>query len=440
MTKPLLSAQAQSPAAAGSPAAALPLGVAVLACALLALSGCASAPPPTVDHQPPPVAVAPPPPPAPAPAPAAPPAPPTPVAFDTAIVNAATTLFRNASANVAGPRVVVIDPLVDAVSGQQNVASRHIENRLREIVREQFPAFEVREFSSANVVKAPIVLVGTFTGIQLDNSTVGVPQAYRLCFALADLAADKIVAKSVARAIPEGINTTPTPYFADTPVWVKDAAVDAYIKTCQGTRLGDPIDPVYRERIDAATLVSDAVLAYEKRDFRRALELYGRAVRTAAGDQLRVHSGLYLANWKLGKRADAEKAFGHIVDAGIANNRLAVKLLFQPGKTDFWADRQVSGPYPIWLRQIAGKLAKTDRCLDVVGHTSRSGSEPVNDRLSLARALAIKTRLETATPALAPRVKASGKGFRENVVGTGADDLSDLQDRRVEFKIGACAS
>ena len=36
----------------------------------------------------------------------------------------------------------------------------------------------------------------------------------------------------------------------------------------------------------------------------------------------------------------------------------AVKLLFQPGKTDFWADKQVSGPYPIWLRQIASKLAK----------------------------------------------------------------------------------
>jgi outer membrane protein OmpA-like peptidoglycan-associated protein len=183
-------------------------------------------------------------------------------------------------------------------------------------------------------------------------------------------------------------------------VWVKDAAVDAYIKTCQGTKLGDPIDPVYRERIDAATLVSDAILAYEKRDFRRALDLYGRAVRSAAGDQLRVHSGLYLANWKLGKRADAEKAFGHIVDNGIANNKLAVKLLFQPGKTDFWADKQVSGPYPIWLRQIASKLAKTDRCLNVIGHTSRSGPEPVNERLSLARAQNIKWRLESATPDL----------------------------------------
>ena len=134
MTKYKLPSQQGAATAIGPTASALPL--ALLASALLALSGCASTPPPTVDHAPPPVAVVPPPPaPAPAPAPVAPPAPPTPVAFETAIVNAATTLFKNASANVAGPRVVVIDPLVDAVSGQQNVASRHIEKRLREIVR-----------------------------------------------------------------------------------------------------------------------------------------------------------------------------------------------------------------------------------------------------------------------------------------------------------------
>ena len=136
-------------------------------------------------------------------------------------------------------------------------------------------------------------------------------------------------------------------------MWVKDAAVDAYIKTCQGTKLGDPIDPVYRERIDAATLVSDAILAYEKARFPPRAGSYGRAVRSAAGDQLRVHSGLYLANWKLGKRADAEKAFGHIVDNGIANNKLAVKLLFQPGKDGFLG-RQTG-------ERAVSDLAATDR-------------------------------------------------------------------------------
>lgn len=414
--------------------------LAALAVSVLGLAGCASTPTPTVNHAAPPapepvIAQAP----APAPPPPAPPAPPVPVPFDTAIINAATALFKNASAGATGPRVVVIDPLIDGVSGQQSVASRYIETRLRDIARAQFPNIEIREFTSGNVAQNPTVLVGTFTGITLDNKTVGKPEAYRICLALADLSANKIVSKGVARAMLEGVNTTPTPYFSDTPVWVKDDTVDGYIKTCQATKLGDPIDPIYRESITTATIISDAIVAYEQRKFKLALDLYARAVRSAVGDQLRVHSGLYLANWKLGKRADAEKAFGKIVDHGLNSNKLAVKLLFQPGSTEFWSDSKVSGPYSIWLRQIASRIAKSEKCVDVIGHTSHSGSEPLNDRLSLARAQMIKWRLESASPDLVTRTRAAGMGFRENVVGSGADDLSDLQDRRVEFKLAPCA-
>ena len=401
---------------------------------LLALAGCASPPPPTVNY------AAPPPPPPPPPVVVAPPPAPVPlvpVPFDTAIVNAATTLFKNAGVNAT--RVVVIDPLIDGVSGEQTTASRYIETRLRDIARDQFPKLDIRDFSSDNVSKGPLVLVGTFTGITLDNQTVGKPEAYRICLALADFSTNKIVAKGVARSMLDGVNSTPTPYFSDTPVWVKDQTVDAYIKTCQGTKVGDAIDPIYRDGIETATVISDAIVAYEKRNFREALELYARAVRGVTGDQLRVHSGLYLANWKLGKKTEAEAAFGKIVDHGLAANKLLVKFLFQPRSTDFWSDANVSGPYPIWLRQIATRVAKADSCLQIVGHTSRSGSEPVNDKLSLARAQNVKRKMDATVPALAARTTATGVGYRENLVGSGADDLTDLQDRRVEFRMAKCA-
>ncbi len=424
-----------------SPQSQLKIAVAAALGAFL-LAGCATTPTPTVNHAappaapPPPVVVAPPV----APVPALPPAPPTPVPFDIAIVNAATALFKNVPS--PGPRMIVIDPLIDGVSGQQTVASRYIESRLRDVAREKFPAADVREFTSGNVAQSPIVLVGTFTAITLENKTVGKPEAFRICLALADLSTNKIISKGVARALLEGVNATPTPYFSDTPVWVKDESVDAYIKTCQATKIGDTIDPVYRERIDTATVISDAIVAYEARKFKQALDLYVKAMRSPTGDQLRVHSGLYLANWKLGKKADAEKAFGKIVDHGLAAQKLSVKFLFQPSRTDFWSDANVSGPYPIWLRSIAGRMASnTDSksCLNIVGHTSRSGSEPANDRLSLARANYVKKRMDAAAPKLASRTSAIGVGYRENVVGNGADDLTDLQDRRVEFKLTPCA-
>jgi outer membrane protein OmpA-like peptidoglycan-associated protein len=415
------------------------LAILVAALPMFAILGCATEPVSTTNYTAPPSAPAAPVAAAPAPVPAAPaaaPAPPTPVAFETAVVNAATTLFGADRSDV--PRVVVIDPLIDGANGQQTVASRQIETRIRDLAREKFPGVEIREFTPENVAQKPIVLVGTFTGITLDNKPSGTPEAYRICLALADLASNKIVAKGVARALVEGVNVTPTPYYADAPVWVKDASVDAYIKTCQGTRVGDPIDPVYRERIETATLIADAILAYDRRDFARALRLYAQATAMPTGDQLRVHSGLYLTNWKLGRKNEAEQSFGRIVDHGLAQQRLAVKFLFRPGGTDFWPDEVVSGPYPLWLRQIATRIARTENCVEVVGHTSRSGSEVVNDRISLARAQAIKRRIDSAAPALAKRTQAKGVGFRENIVGSGADNLTDLQDRRVEFKLTGC--
>ena len=153
---------------------------------------------------------------------------------------------------------------------------------------------------------------------------------------------------------------------------------------------------------------------------------------------MRVYNGLYLASWKLGRRDDATDAFGKIVDYGLTNKRLAVKFLFRPGSTDFLADRQVSGPYPLWLKQIAEGTAQNQGCLEVVGHTSRTGPEPINERLSLLRAESIKTKLERDRPALKARTIANGVGSKENLIGTGTDDARDALDRRVEFKVVDC--
>ena len=73
------------------------------------------------------------------------------------------------------------------------------------------------------------------------------------------------------------------------------------------------------------------------------------------------------------------------------------------------------------------------------GHTSRSGPEPVNERLSLKRAEYIGKHLETEAGDLAGRVIAHGAGSRDNLVGTGKDDMSDALDRRVAFQVISCA-
>lgn len=75
-----------------------------------------------------------------------------------------------------------------------------------------------------------------------------------------------------------------------------------------------------------------------------------------------------------------------------------------------------------------------------MGHTSRSGSESVNDRLSLNRATTVRTLLEHEAPGLERLSRVSGVGFRQNLVGTGTDDATDAIDRRVVFEVVACGS
>lgn len=418
--------------------------VTLAACALL--SACSGLPAPTSSPPSPtanPVSAALPPPATAAP-PAAPPAPPAPaLPYDQAVLSAATTLLKSAQLAPGGAApqsryALVIDPLIDGMTGVQSTATRAIGERLTALIREQYPQYEVLPFSGANVARSPLVLIGTFTGVNAQRQTAGAREAYRICFALADLKTGKLVSKGLAFSQTDGVDATPLAYYRDSPAWMDDPATLGYIRTCQGTRAGDPINPMYIERIVAAALVAEAIDAYGAGRYQESLDLYASAQRTSAGDQFRVHNGIYLANWKLGRRDKAEAAFVKIVDYGLAHQRLAVKFLFRPGSTAFAADARLTGPYPLWIKAIATRAATSTACLEVSGHTSPTGPEPLNERLSQLRAEYVKGLLEASAPPLMRRTIASGMGSRQTMVGNGRDNASDALDRRVEFKVIGC--
>jgi outer membrane protein OmpA-like peptidoglycan-associated protein len=375
-------------------------------------------------------------PPAPA-APAAPAVPPAP--FDKALLDAATALFSKALLPPGNEQIeLVIDPLIDGVSGAQSAASHLMEKRLTELAQKSYPRFKIQPFNTETLERAPVVLVGTFTAINNAGEANGARDAYRICLALADLRSKTIISKGFAKALPEGVDATPTPSFADNPIWAEDAATIAYIKTCQGTKAGDPLNPVYIERIGTASLISDGISEYDNKRYREALAFYRTAKRMPGGDQLRVHNGVYLANWKLSRRDDATQSFGDLVSFGLKSNKLAVRLLFQPGSTQFFGDQQVTSPYPMWIQQIAARVAQSNSCLEIVGHTSATGPAQLNERLSVLRAQSIKSTLEQSDQRLVGKLIANGVGPRETLIGTGKDDASDALDRRVEFKVQKC--
>ena len=357
-----------------------------------------------------------------------------------AVLAAARELFEKAQLPAGQKFSVVIDPLVDGSTGLQSLATAAVENQVVSMVGSNYPNYQIKPLNSANLAALPLIFIGTFTPINLQGKGLGERDAYRVCFALADLRTGKIVSKGFARSQTAGVDATPLPYFQDAPLWVNDKIVEGYIKTCQGTKAGDPINPAYLDKVSSIAAIDEATKAYNGKKYQESLALFTSLLRTPAGDQPRVHTGVYLSNLKLGRREPAMKAFSIIAQQGLVAKRLAVKLNFQQGGASLAKD---ASPYDRWLKELAIQSSKAaaagGTCFEVSAHTGRAGSEPLNQRISLQRAEYVKQRLITEHRDLATRIIAKGYGSSEALVATGRDDPSDALDRRIEFKPTPCS-
>jgi len=189
--------------------------------------------------------------------------------------------------------------------------------------------------------------VGTFTPINAAGQADGAKDAYRVCLALADLRTGKIVSKGFARALPDAVDITPTRFYQDSPTWMRESLTEGYVKTCQGTKAGDPINPIYLDGILASAQIADGISAYNAGRYREAIESYRAALSMPQGEQLRALNGLYLSYQKLRQTTAAADTFGRIVAFGIAQQRIAVKFLFRPGTVGFLSDPAIGGAYPM---------------------------------------------------------------------------------------------
>ena len=334
-------------------------------------------------------------------------------------------------------RGLVVDPALDASTGQQTASSLLMETRVTQRLASNFESIEILPFQAANLAKAQYLFTGTL-GRVAGGARPGKNAPLRINLSLTDLRSGTVVAQASALARDEGLDHTPTRYYQDSPVLVKDKVVEGYLRTA-ATPPGQPADAFYFERVAVATVITEATELYNAERYQDSLAKYRAAGGTPGGDQLRTLNGIYLAQTKLGRPAEAEQAFGNIVAYGFKNSQLDVKFLINPGGTSFWSDSRVSGAYDMWLRQIAKESNAAKVCMNIVGHTSHTGSEQVNDALSLQRANAILQRLAADSAAVSGRARASGMGFRENLIGSGTDNAVDALDRRVEFKIVPCS-
>lgn len=264
---------------------------------------------------------------------------------------------------------------------------------------------------------------------------------HRLSLLLLDLHSGEVLARSEAMVRSVSADAHPTRFEADSPVLISETpAAAALRKKLFGSPAGtQAADEDEARSVSAAGLLAQAQEAYGDGDFPRALKLFERAAGLPSTHAIRAYNGIYLSHLKLGHTEQARAAFRRVVEEGFAARTLAMKLLFVPGQTEFLADPAVRSAYDSWLQEIATQAAATRQaCLDIIGHTSHTGLETFNHELSLARSERVQRLLQGQAPALDRRMAIFGRGWSENIVGSGTDDARDAIDLRVEFKVVDC--
>jgi len=414
---------------------AVPFLARAVAMLAVLVAGCA-APPPSDKPAPAPAPAA-----APAATPAAPAAAPPLVAapFADAVARAGERLLQDAQVTLGtGPRELVIDPLIDASTGQQTNSTVQMGAQLAGLITRRVPTWNVQPLTRGALAGRPLLLIGTLTAINTKNVKDEDADAFRICLVLIDLRTGKLVAKRVDRATLTTVDAEPLALYRESPTWALDATALAYIKSCQGSSPGDSIAPGYLQRLPAQAVINEAVLAYADNKPADAYRLYREAQTVADPQDLRVLNGIYTTSWKTGRKKEAADTFGKIVGIGLDSKKLPIKLFFNPGTTTLLQTSDLQAQYAVWLQQVATQVAARDSCLRVIGHTSRTGDAAANEVLSQKRAAVIKASLERQNRKLAPRLAADGVGSREVIVGLGTDDLRDALDRRVEFRAVDC--
>ena len=364
----------------------------------------------------------------------------SPEALDIVIQRAGDRLFSDAL-RVLGDerRDLVIDPFIDANTGQQTLGSADAGGKLAALVAQRFRQWTVRPFERKALIGSPLLLIGTLTPVALSDAGNGARDAYRLWLTLVDLRSGNIVAKRLDRATLASVNAEPLQFFRDGPTWHKDPTTLAYVNSCQvQARVGERADTLYLWRLPAAALLQEGIVAYHDKKFTQARRLFVQASEIADAEDLRALSGRYLTSWHLAAKDDAAQELKRIVANGLASKSLPLKVLFQPGTTIMLPGADRREQYRQWIREVARQANASRQCLSVIGHASRGSAAAASVELSQRRAATVRWLLALAAPASSSRFTAHGAGWRDNLIGLGGDDMSDALDRRIEFRVVDC--
>ncbi|EIJ43743.1 outer membrane protein/peptidoglycan-associated (lipo)protein [Beggiatoa alba B18LD] len=365
-----------------------------------------------------------------------------PISFEAAVTAVTHQLLGTLAKQQAGNQlIIVLDPFVDANSGDVLEISRSIEEDMIAEGKKYYPSYILDRLTPALLRRAQYVLNGTINLRDYQLSTESATDKYyQLSASLVDLKTGVVIAHAMSWIADADLNYVRTPLYRNSPTFFKDKRVQSQIETAE-THEGKSADDEYYSSLDTNALLVEAETAYENTNYTKAHYLFQKAAARSDGQVMKTYLGLYETTRKTEKEnvANQEAAFTKLLALSIQEtNSLNIRFLFEVNSIEFINNNSIRQQYAEWLRMISRFLQKNSYCFQVVGHSSKTGKADYNLKLSVERAEHVRQLLAVELPSLATQSKAIGKGFSENLVGSGTDDAQDAIDRRVELSIVNC--
>ncbi len=361
-----------------------------------------------------------------------------PVSFNAAIPMLANNLMMQVKSkqgmldNFNKKSNIVIDPFIDTKSHEVLKVSQKIEKIFLAETQTVFgDEFTIESLTPKNISKAGYVIHGVIMYEQYKNQG----NYYHVKSSMVEKKKGKVIAKSDVWISDKKLDYTPV---IDSPIVISNP--QSITEDIVEIEIDADVPPSYNSELEIEALINKAEKAYDNKDYKTALDLFTQAIQQQTSDKksmIKAYIGLYRTNIALKDLKAAEQNFGKIVALNIDKNKiLNVKFIFSVSQTAF--DDTLAAEYPLWLRQIGGYFQQKNLCLEIVGHSSRSGKLSYNCKLSLNRAVAVQQKLEANFSNMKINSKTDGKAWAENIVGSGTDDAQDAIDRRVGFKLASC--
>jgi len=325
---------------------------------------------------------------------------------------------------------IAVDPFIDMESGYPVKANDRIVKIMAAEIKERFEINGVMEPDVLEV--AGYVLNGMVT---LASNQADQGLRYKVFAAVFEKKSGRVIAS--ASVFVKNFDTTPMDIYKDSPVYLKG---DNYKQLTASVRkeTDETIEKGYHETLTVKSMQVKGDQLYEQKDYNKSLIYYNQAVGIQKDVPLETLNGLFTNYLKQEQWDEAQAAYAKLIRASINDTgELATKIVFPPRSPSPVANK--TRLYTIYMQEIAKLVDSLPACrVSIVGHCSRSGGANYNDALSLKRAWWILNKMKGYAPGMAQKAQAIGRGFRENIVGSGADDITDEIDRRVEFKFDQC--